>query len=228
MNNNTLYAVVCDKIRKYIKDNELESGSKLPGERSLSEMMGVSRSTVREAIRELQNEGVVKVKVGKGTFVTDYIEGRRVSLQLAIKNFLELFEIKTVLERYSLEHAIPVIPMEKLEYLDILATNMVEIAATGVMPKEMDHEFHGYIVNCYGNKEMKKLVINMIKMYETFDDEVYSHFDAIKYDYMSELLKTFPYHLEMVKRMKKRDVIGALEMYDKVVELDVRLYKRIL
>lgn len=106
-NKTLLYSRVADRIYQYIKEENLQPGEKLPGERKLAEEWKVSRSTLREAIRELENEGIVHVEVGKGTFVTDYVEGRQVSIHLALKNFLELFEIKSVLERYSLEKAIP-------------------------------------------------------------------------------------------------------------------------
>lgn len=90
-NKTLLYSRVADRIYQYIKEENLQPGEKLPGERKLAEEWKVSRSTLREAIRELENEGIVHVEVGKGTFVTDYVEGRQVSIHLALKNFLELF-----------------------------------------------------------------------------------------------------------------------------------------
>lgn len=182
---------------------------------------------MREAIRELENQGVVHVEVGKGTFVTDYVEGRQVSIHLALKNFLELFEIKIVLERYSLEKAIPDMAEERLDQLEEMAIQMNDIAARGIMPKEMDHDFHRLILESYGNYEMTNLVRNMTEMYETFDDELYGYFDDKGFDYQAILLETFPYHLEMVQMMKERNIQGALEKYDNIVALDLEIYGRI-
>ena len=226
-NKRLLYSKLSDKIYQYIKDENLRPGDKLPGERKLAADWKVSRPSLREAIRELENQGIVHAEVGKGTFVTDYVEGRQFSIHLALKNFLELFEVKTVLERYSLEKAIPNISEERLNKLEDMAVQMNAIASTGIMPKEMDHHFHRYILECYGNQEMTNLVCNMIEMYETFDDELYGYFKEKDFDYFQILLKTFPYHLEMVQMMKERNVEEALKRYDKIVALDLEIYKRI-
>lgn len=226
-NKKLLYSKLSDKICEYIKENNLQPGDKMPGERKLATEWKVSRATLREAIRELENEGIVQVEVGKGTYVTDYVAGRQISLNLALRNFLELFEVKTVLERYSLEKAIPNIPEEKLDYLEELAIQMNAMAERGIMPKEMDHTFHGFIMECYGNTEMTNMVRNLTEMYESFDDRLYSFFDDKDFDYKNILLQTFPYHLEMVHMMKKRDVQGALENFDKIVELDLTVYSMI-
>ncbi|WP_122642148.1 FadR/GntR family transcriptional regulator [Luxibacter massiliensis] len=226
-NKNLLYSRLADRIYLYIKEKNLQPGDKIPGERKLAAEWKVSRPTLREAIRELENQGVVHVEVGKGTFVTDYVEGRQVSIHLALKNFLELFEIKIVLERYSLEKAIPDMAEERLDQLEEMAIQMNDIAARGIMPKEMDHDFHRLILESYGNYEMTNLVRNMTEMYETFDDELYGYFDDKGFDYQAILLETFPYHLEMVQMMKERNIQGALEKYDNIVALDLEIYGRI-
>ena len=225
-NKNLLYSRLADRIYLYIKEKNLQPGDKIPGERKLAAEWKVSRPTLREAIRELENQGVVHVEVGKGTFVTDYVEGRQVSIHLALKNFLELFEIKIVLERYSLEKAIPDMAEERLDQLEEMAIQMNDIAARGIMPKEMDHDFHRLILESYGNYEMTNLVRNMTEMYETFDDELYGYFDDKGFDYQAILLETFPYHLEMVQMMKERNIQGALEKYDNIVALDLEIYGR--
>lgn len=222
-----LYSKLADQIQHYIKEQKLQPGDKLPGERKLAEEWKVSRATVREAIRELENHGIVSAEVGKGTFVADFAEGRLFSIHLVLKNFLELFEIKTVLERYSLEKAIPDIPVERLDFLEETAVQMNAMAATGFMPKEMDHRFHRYLAESYGNQEMANVISNMIEMYETFDEELYAYFEGQEFDYNVILLQTFPYHLEMVQMMKERNVPEALSIYDKIVELDLKIYGRI-
>ncbi len=222
-----LYASLADKILAYVRENNLQPGEKLPGERKLAADWKVGRSSVREAIRELENQGAVRVEVGKGTYITDFVEGRQVSIHLALKNFLELFEIKTVLERYILEKVTPEISAERLDVLEQLAKQMMAITLTGVMPKDMDHQFHQYLLESYGNQEMSNMVYRMIGMYETFDDELYGYCERAHIDYNAILLQTFPYHLEMVKQMRKRNVEAALQNYDKIVELDLQIYARI-
>ena len=63
--------VIRDKINK---EHIYKTGDKLPNENELSEELGVSRTTHREAIRILVSEGVLIVKRGKGTYVADQLE----------------------------------------------------------------------------------------------------------------------------------------------------------
>ena len=61
-------------IREQVLDGTLQPGQALAAERTLQEQLGVSRSTVRQAIRSLVDEGLLESLVGAGTFV---VEGRR-------------------------------------------------------------------------------------------------------------------------------------------------------
>lgn len=63
-----LYTRIVDKICEYVKENEIAIGEKIPSERVLSNMLGVSRNSVREAIRELESKGIVQVQAGRGLF----------------------------------------------------------------------------------------------------------------------------------------------------------------
>lgn len=222
-----LYSSLADRITTYIKEQNLQPGDKLPGERQLAAEWKVGRSSVREAIRELENQRMLRVEVGKGTFVTEFAEGRQVSIHLALKNFLDLFEIKTALERYILEKIVPVISEERLDVLENMARRMTELAATGIMPKDMDHQFHKYLLESYSNREMSNMVYGMIAMYESFDPELYGYCDKANINYLAILLETFPHHLDMVRYMRDRNVKAALECYDRILELDLQIYGKI-
>lgn len=63
--------VAADKILEMIKEKNLKPGDKLPSERKLMNEFEVGRSAIREALRILENRGIVNVKQGKGTFITD-------------------------------------------------------------------------------------------------------------------------------------------------------------
>lgn len=70
-----LYAVVSEKIFAMIKSGELPDGARLPAERVLAEQMGVSRTSVREAIRLLSLSGMLTSQQGSGTFVNASVPG---------------------------------------------------------------------------------------------------------------------------------------------------------
>ncbi len=66
-----LYEQIVEQIQDRIVDGRLSPGDKLPAERELGEQFGVSRTAVREAIKALQEKGLVEILPGRGTFVTE-------------------------------------------------------------------------------------------------------------------------------------------------------------
>jgi len=64
-----LYKQLKDVLKQKITAGEFKPGEALPGERQLMETYGVSRVTVRQAIAELVNEGLLYRQHGKGTFI---------------------------------------------------------------------------------------------------------------------------------------------------------------
>ena len=87
-----------------IASGELAANERLPSEDRLAEQMEVSRGSLREAVRVLAYLGILDVRVGDGTYVTDLNADRLLAGLDLIgrvannKTVLEIFEIRTVLE----------------------------------------------------------------------------------------------------------------------------------
>ncbi|MEH6404797.1 MAG: FadR/GntR family transcriptional regulator [Sneathiella sp.] len=64
-----LYQKVADQLTDLINSGEFESGKRLPAERELSKLLGVSRPTVREAMIALEIFGMVEIRTGSGIYV---------------------------------------------------------------------------------------------------------------------------------------------------------------
>src|ERR1700731_5409654 len=64
--------IIVEQIRLLMRQGQLKPGDRLPPERDLCERFGVSRVTVREALRMLESAGLVEIRVGAraGVFVT--------------------------------------------------------------------------------------------------------------------------------------------------------------
>jgi GntR family uxuAB operon transcriptional repressor len=70
-----LYRQIADQLAQLIARGEFPAGARLPAERELAVSLGVSRTSVREAIISLEMSGLVEVRVGTGIFVTTPPEG---------------------------------------------------------------------------------------------------------------------------------------------------------
>ncbi|MBI1897103.1 MAG: FadR family transcriptional regulator [Acidobacteria bacterium] len=114
-----------------------EPGAKLPTERELCEMLGVGRSTLREAIGALAFVGAIQVRQGSGTFVNAVGEGgveRLISIALVLERctVAEVVEVRRMLEvqaaRLAAEnHAAS--DRQALEHTDIIDAILGEHAA---------------------------------------------------------------------------------------------------
>jgi GntR family transcriptional repressor for pyruvate dehydrogenase complex len=69
VNQTRVFEYASDQIRELIKDGQLKPGEKLPTEQELCDALNMSRSSIREAIRVLEAEGLIEVRRGAGTYV---------------------------------------------------------------------------------------------------------------------------------------------------------------
>ena len=65
-----LYFIAKEEINRYISEHSLKTGDLLPSESSLCRELGISRGTLREAMRMLEEEGVIRRRQGLGTYVS--------------------------------------------------------------------------------------------------------------------------------------------------------------
>ncbi|WNF35392.1 GntR family transcriptional regulator [Bacillaceae bacterium IKA-2] len=86
-----LYLQVIDKIKLDIETEIYETGMRLPSEFELSKQLGVSRATLREALRILEEENIIKRRHGVGTFIC--------SKPLFTSGIEELFSITEMIKR---------------------------------------------------------------------------------------------------------------------------------
>lgn len=119
---------IVEQIRSRIQSNELRPGEKLPAERDLAEQMGVSRNTVREAIRMLEVSGLVTLKKGAqgGAFLNDsnsaaLSQNLLDGISLRQFDFADLIDVRSVLEGYLLDQTCRLASDEEIEELAAIA-----------------------------------------------------------------------------------------------------------
>lgn len=106
-----LASQVMDNIKEYIISNNLVAGDRLPSERKLTEMLGVSKTILREALKSLESVGIVKINSGNGVFVSemDYlglVDNLSFALQIAPHEFKHLVRTRIAVEVGALDEVI--------------------------------------------------------------------------------------------------------------------------
>ena len=152
-------------------EKKLSPGEQLPNELELSQEMGVSRATLREAIRELAAQGVLEVRRGRGTFVSPQvaeINDFGFSALDHVKGQLrDLFELRAVFEPEMAALACRRATQEELA--DILARGEQVAAAiqVGADRTQADRDFHAAIVRATHNEFMTRLLPVISQAVET-------------------------------------------------------------
>jgi DNA-binding FadR family transcriptional regulator len=91
-------------LEAMIEDGTLAKGARIPGERDLAASMGVSRASVRSALRDLELKGLVDRRPGRGTIITDNSERLREagsllgSLDSGQRDVLEVMDLRATIE----------------------------------------------------------------------------------------------------------------------------------
>jgi len=99
-----LYEQIVKQIEDSIEKGDLKEGDQLPAERELALQFGVSRTAVREAVKALQEKGLVEAHPGRGTFITSETSNSiRLTFDRMIKSepregTIHLVEVREILE----------------------------------------------------------------------------------------------------------------------------------
>jgi GntR family transcriptional regulator len=84
----TLTSATADVLRQAIRQGKFEAGSQLPPELELIEMLGVSRATLREALRTLEEQGFIVRRRGLGTYVRPQSIVKDLSINFGISDMI--------------------------------------------------------------------------------------------------------------------------------------------
>lgn len=87
-----------DELRRRILSGGLAAGERLPTEATLMEELGVGRSTLREAVRVLEREGLVRVRQGSGTYVAQPDRASLLAAAFGVTEATHITEVRRVLE----------------------------------------------------------------------------------------------------------------------------------
>lgn len=140
-------AQIAEQIRSAILTAEFNPGDKLPPERELAELFGVSRPSVREALNILATSGLVESHQGGGTIVKSLVEISNGSpLSEMIKSererALDVIEVRKCMEAYTAYYAAERALPEDVRKLEKIVADMKENVAQNKPSLELDALFH--------------------------------------------------------------------------------------
>jgi GntR family transcriptional repressor for pyruvate dehydrogenase complex len=111
---------VARQVEGWVRARRFSTGSKLPGERELAIRLGTSRAVLREALKILETRGVVEVRHGVGTFVTEQALKRHVAMPTELRLGTSQLSIEeTLVARRAIECAVVQIAARMRDEFDL-------------------------------------------------------------------------------------------------------------
>lgn len=166
MQTKTKCDMVVDTLLSAIIDKKYPTGSQLPTETELCNMLGVSRITIRESLKKLQMMGVVSIQQGKGTFVKEVGLNTFMQPMFGLIDFDD-FDIKTIydarlyIETGSARLAAQNRTQQDIDKMEILIKQMQEAVKQQRLEIDKDRAFHIAIAEASKNNILKATVINL-------------------------------------------------------------------
>jgi GntR family transcriptional repressor for pyruvate dehydrogenase complex len=138
---------IVEQIKNLISQGELKPGERIPSERDMANLLGVSRPSVREAIMVLEAMGLVESRQGGGTFVRSLAEASLAdpltSMVEGNPNLLQsLLEVRMGLEGWSAKLAASRITDEEIANLRRYVSEMENQSSKGGWDPQLDARFH--------------------------------------------------------------------------------------
>lgn len=155
------------QIMKMIEEeNRFSVGDKLPNENDLALELGVSRSTLREAVKILTTNGMLEIKRGRGTFVTSNTIISSQNFSDIASGLDDLFEMRLMFEPDCAYLAAERATDEEIEIICHYGEQIEKKILSGEDRTEEEQKFHESIANATHNsfvKQFMPIIFNAIK-----------------------------------------------------------------
>lgn len=202
-----LYQAVQDEVKAYIIEHALAPGDALPPETELAEQLGVSRNSVREAVKSLETLGIVEARTGAGLFVRNFsfdplLENLAYGLMFDLKDLADILEVRFHLEHSMIDQAVAAVTAEQLHDLHAILQRMSMALERGESYTEEDRLFHRTLWSNVKNRSVGKLV----DVFWTAFAQAQQH-AAIPSNPDHRVI--YQWHVDIVEALASRDVEAA-------------------
>lgn len=220
-----LNRVIQDRIKQYITENRLGSGELLPPEGQLAADLGVSRGSVREAVKALESLGIVEVRHGDGVRVRAFnfdsvFDLLSYGLVFDPVKAAEILQIRVWLEVAALADALKLISDAELDQLAALLDRWEVKASRNEDTSADDRAFHRLLYRPLGNESLSGLIDIFWVIYHSLPVE------RIGVDLQP--LVTLEAHRELLAAIRMRDLpLSAQRMREHFRKLEGRMARAV-
>jgi GntR family transcriptional repressor for pyruvate dehydrogenase complex len=211
----TLDSAVLDTLAVYVEKAKIEPGSRLPSERILAEVLGVSRSTVREALKRWEALGIIDMRKGSGAYLRAAVGPRLVHVPLVfarpskVRNLLEALQIRRALEGEAAAICARSADSARIAEIEAALVRMERAHIRGDSSEE-DWEFHQSIIAATDNPLFTQIIQSMRDLMHQFWE------NPLKLPNFAAA--TFPFHRTMFEAIARHDPEAARAEALKIID----------
>ena len=204
-----LYKVVQQEVKDYIIQNALKPGDQLPSEMELAQMLGVSRNSVREAVKALEMLDIVEGRSGAGLFVGGFsfnalLDNFGYGIMFSLTKLSDILEVRFHTEFGMAPRAIEAVTPEQISELRQILAQMEAAAKSGSYSAENDRLFHNRLWANVDNSVVGKIL-------DVFWGIFYQARQQASLPAPRDLIKTYERHLRILEALEARDVKAMQE-----------------
>jgi GntR family transcriptional repressor for pyruvate dehydrogenase complex len=164
-----IHEEVFSQIHELIQQGRFKAGDQLPSERELAETFRVSRTSVREALRALESQGLIVSRTGMGNFVAELpvesLVGPLARLLIDEKKALaDVFEMRKLIEPHIAALAAERATVNDIAQLKRIVAKQEQAVERGETGVEADAELHFSIGRATQNRALQKLVSGLMEI----------------------------------------------------------------
>ena len=182
MEKKTLGHRVAIELMNLIREQGYCAGQKLPNEYELSSQLGVSRNTIREAVRALASRNILDIRQGAGTFISQKKGVADDPLGLSLmedrrKLVDDLMQIRFIIEPQIAALAAQNATTKDIQVLGVLCDEMESLINTRQDFTQKDMDFHAQLATCSRNMVMSNLIPVICQGITVFSSMVEQEFE---------------------------------------------------
>lgn len=201
---------IAEQIRSSILAGEFNPGEKLPPERELAEMFGVSRPSVREALNILTSSGLVETYQGGGTLVRSLVENTAAMplselIRIDGDRALDVIEVRKGMESWTAWYAATRALPEDIRRLEAVIDGMRKNLEELKHSEDFDAHFHMLVARATHNVVWSHMMQSIFEAMQEFQRDVWRAVYLTEED--QRLL--FNHHLKIYEMIRDRDADGA-------------------
>jgi DNA-binding GntR family transcriptional regulator len=201
IDNTTLSEKIAETIRGYILNGTLKAGDRLT-EPKLSEMLGISRTPIREALRLLEMEGFVEIFPRRGAVVSVVTD----------KDVDDIFVLKMKLESLAAKLAIKNLSFEDIAKLKDINDKMEKYSLTRNVANliKLNSEFHNLFISKCNNSRLVRFLESLLRQFKRAT--------AYSFTETGRISKVIEEHKEIIDAFEERDA----DRVEKLVEKHIK------